>query len=257
MRLTVLGSAGTYPVRGRPGSGYLIEHRETRIWCDAGPGTLTELPVPVSELDAVFVSHRHPDHCLDVVIASHVLAYGPDPRFGVPLYGPSSALEAIVGFVDGGRIDEVFDVTPLEDGDRVTIGSLILSVAVTDHSVDTLASGWETDHRSLCYSGDTGPEGTGCGSPKTSTCSSVRRATRVSRESTNTAPPHRLRSGAIARSAEPRNSCSPTSPAPRPGPVGDGGGEDLRPPGQLGGAGCVDHAEAHAGGVIAVSTCSR
>ncbi|HLU53022.1 MAG TPA: MBL fold metallo-hydrolase [Acidimicrobiia bacterium] len=159
MRLTVLGSAGTYPVRGRPGSGYLIEHRETRIWCDAGPGTLTELPVPVSELDAVFVSHRHPDHCLDVVIASHVLAYGPDPRFGVPLYGPSSALEAIVGFVDGGRIDEVFDVTPLEDGDRVTIGSLILSVAVTDHSVDTLASRWETDHRSLCYSADTGPAG--------------------------------------------------------------------------------------------------
>lgn len=159
MRLTVLGSAGTYPVRGRPGSGYLIEHRETRIWCDAGPGTLTELPVPVSELDAVFVSHRHPDHCLDVVIASHVLAYGPDPRFGVPLYGPLSALEAIVGFVDGGRIDEVFDVTPLEDGDRVTIGSLILSVAVTDHSVDTLASRWETDHRSLCYSADTGPAG--------------------------------------------------------------------------------------------------
>ncbi|HEX7098004.1 MAG TPA: MBL fold metallo-hydrolase [Acidimicrobiia bacterium] len=159
MRLTVLGSAGTYPVKGRPASGYLIEHEGTRIWCDAGPGTFTELPIPVPEVDAVFISHRHPDHCLDVIIASHVLAYGPSPRFGVPLYGPATAIEALVGFVDGGRIDEVFDPSPLEDGDKVTIGSLSLSVASTDHSVDTLASRWETDHRSLCYSGDTGPEG--------------------------------------------------------------------------------------------------
>lgn len=159
MRLTVLGSAGTYPVRGRPASGYLIEHEGTRVWCDAGPGTMTELPVAVSEIDAVFVSHRHPDHCLDVIIASHVLAYGPSPRFGVPLYGPASALEAIVEFVDGGRIDEVFQLNPLDESDRVTIGSLTLSVAVADHSVDTLASRWETEHRSLCYSGDTGPEG--------------------------------------------------------------------------------------------------
>ena len=77
MRLTVLGSAGTYPVRGRPASGYLIEHEGTRVWCDAGPGTMTELPVAESDIDAVFVSHRHPDHRLDVIIASHVLAYGP------------------------------------------------------------------------------------------------------------------------------------------------------------------------------------
>lgn len=159
MRVTVLGSAGTYPVAGRPGSGYLIEHEATRVWCDAGPGTLVAMPVQVTELDAVFISHRHPDHCLDVIIASHVFAYGPRPRFGVPLYGPESALEAVLGFVDGGRIGEVFDPRPLEDGDEVTIGGIDLSVAVTDHSVPTLASRWESEHRSLCYSADTGPAG--------------------------------------------------------------------------------------------------
>lgn len=157
MRMTVLGSAGTYPVLSRPGSGYLIDHEGTRVWCDAGPGTMVVLPVPLTEVDAVFVSHRHPDHCLDVIIASHVLAFGPEPRFGVPLYGPESALEALIGFVDGGRIKEVFDVRPLVGGDRVEIGSLSLEVAVTDHSVPTLASRWETEHRSLCYSADTGP----------------------------------------------------------------------------------------------------
>lgn len=160
MRLTVLGSAGTYPVSGRPGSGYLIEQDGTRVWCDAGPGTLVALPVDVTSLDAIFVSHRHPDHCLDVIIAAHLFAYGPAPRFGVPLYGPESALESLIGFVDGGgRICDVYDLRPLDDGDRLEIGSLHLEVAASDHSVATLASRWQSEHRTLCYSADTGPEG--------------------------------------------------------------------------------------------------
>lgn len=159
MRLSVLGSSGTYPVPGRPGSGYLIEHEGTRVWCDAGPGTLVALPIDVTDLDAVFVSHRHPDHCLDAIVASHVLAFGPRPRFGLPLYGPESALEALMGFVDGGRIKEVYDLYPLDEGDRIEIGSLRLEVATSDHSVPTLASRWETEHRTVCYSADTGPNG--------------------------------------------------------------------------------------------------
>lgn len=159
MRLTVLGSSGTYPSPGRPASGYLIEQEGTRVWCDAGPGTMVSLPVDLELIDAVMVSHRHPDHCLDVITASHALAYCPRPRYGVPLYGPESALKCLVGFVDGGRIEEVFDVRPLVDGDRATIGALTLEVAETDHSVPTLASRWETEARSLCFSADTGPAG--------------------------------------------------------------------------------------------------
>lgn len=159
MRLTVLGASGTYPARSRPGSGFLIEHGETRVWCDAGPGTLVALPVELAVVDAILVSHRHPDHCLDAIIASHALAYGARPRFGVPLLGPESALQALRDFVDGGRMDDVFEMKALVDGDRLEIGSLGLEVAETDHSVPTLASRWETEHRSLCYSADTGPEG--------------------------------------------------------------------------------------------------
>lgn len=159
MRLTVLGSAGSYPVRGRPGSGYLIEHEGTRVWCDAGPATLLALPVDLADLDAVFISHQHPDHCLDVIIGSHVLIFGHRPRLAMPLYGPAAALGAVTGFGDGGRMQEAYDLRPLEDGDQVTVGSLSLSVATSDHSVPTLASRWETQYRSLCYSADTGPAG--------------------------------------------------------------------------------------------------
>jgi ribonuclease BN (tRNA processing enzyme) len=117
------------------------------------------LPVDLALVDAVMVSHRHPDHCLDVIVASHVLAFGPKPRFGVPLYGPESALESLVDFVDGGGVKEVFDLRPLDDGDAVAVGDISLEVAVTDHSVPTLASRWSSPSRTLCYSADTGPQG--------------------------------------------------------------------------------------------------
>lgn len=159
MRLTVLGSAGTYPVAGRPASGYLIDHDGTRVWCDAGPGTMVQLPVPLGSLDAVFVSHEHPDHCLDAIIATHALAFGSEPLSGLPLYGPQSALDAVMRFIDGGSLAEVYDFRPLDQDDAVTIGSLTLRVALTDHSVPTLASLWESEHRRLFYSSDTGPDG--------------------------------------------------------------------------------------------------
>ena len=45
MRIHVIGSSGTFPVAGRPASGYLVEQGSTRVWLDAGPGTFVNLPV--------------------------------------------------------------------------------------------------------------------------------------------------------------------------------------------------------------------
>ena len=71
MRLTVLGSSGTYPAPSNPASGYLIESGGTRVWSEAEPGTFAALArcLDWDLLDAVVVSHRHPDHCMDLVSA--------------------------------------------------------------------------------------------------------------------------------------------------------------------------------------------
>ena len=71
MRVDVMGSSGTYPVRGRPTAGFLITQGSTRVWCDAGPGTFTAMPVDSDLVDAVVVSHQHPDHCAELLIAFH------------------------------------------------------------------------------------------------------------------------------------------------------------------------------------------
>lgn len=58
MKLHVVGSSGTFPVAGRPASGYVIEQAGTRVWCDAGPGTFVGLPVDSYMIDALVISHQ-------------------------------------------------------------------------------------------------------------------------------------------------------------------------------------------------------
>ena len=157
-----MGSSGTFPVRGRPASGYLIEQDSTRVWCDAGPGTFTELPVDPDLVDAVVISHQHPDHCSDLLTAFHAWTYRPGPRVGVPLYAPQAVWDRVKSFLDkaiDSHLETTFDFRPVWTGDEVNIGALSVSFVEADHSVPTVASRWEANNRSLFFTGDTGPAG--------------------------------------------------------------------------------------------------
>ena len=162
MRVHVMGSSGTFPVRGRPASGYLIQQDATRVWCDAGPGTFTELPVDPGLVDAVVISHQHPDHSSDLLTAFHAWTYCPEPRVGVPLYAPQSVWDRVKSFLDkaiDSHLESTFDFHPVWTGDDVNIGPLSVSFVEADHSVPTVASRWEANNRTLFFTGDTGPGG--------------------------------------------------------------------------------------------------
>lgn len=69
MQLTVLGSGTAVPVADRFPAGYLIEHGDRKVMVDCGPGTLRRLAqagVTPAQLDAVFLTHYHTDHCADI-----------------------------------------------------------------------------------------------------------------------------------------------------------------------------------------------
>ena len=162
MRVHVMGSSGTYPVRGRPASGYLIQQDSTRVWCDAGPGTFTELPVDADLVDAVVISHQHPDHCSDLLTAFHAWTYRPEPRVGVPLYAPQEVWDRVKAFLDkaiDSHLEKTFDFRPVWTGDEANIGALSVSFVEADHSVPMVASRWEANNRTLFFTGDTGPAG--------------------------------------------------------------------------------------------------
>lgn len=68
MKLTVLGSCGAWPTAGEATSGYLVEHDGFRLVLDLGYATLPQLlgHVAAVDVDAVVISHGHPDHCADL-----------------------------------------------------------------------------------------------------------------------------------------------------------------------------------------------
>ncbi|WP_372345358.1 MBL fold metallo-hydrolase [Streptomyces sp. KL116D] len=164
LRLTVLGSATPYPEAGNPCSGYLVSGGGTRVWVDAGSGTLGALQkhVRLDEIDAIWVSHLHADHTADLLTAYYGLLYA-DVRLDapLPLYGPPGTADRLAGFLTNGErrspVEEAFAVRELDDGHRARVGALDLTSREVAHGMPAFALRVEHEGRSLVYSGDTAP----------------------------------------------------------------------------------------------------
>ncbi len=160
-RLTVLGCSGGYAGPGSPCSGYLLEAGGRTLWVDAGGGTLAELQRhrSLADLDAVWISHLHPDHCTDLPLAYHALAFG-DARGGrpLPVLGPTGWSRRMDAFVDRpGAMARVFEVAELSDGERVAFGDLDLVAFATFHGIETYGFRATAGGHTLSYSADSGP----------------------------------------------------------------------------------------------------
>ena len=153
LTVTVLGCSGSYPGPGAACSGYLVRGAGTTVWLDAGSGTMANLQrhVGLADVDAVVLSHEHPDHWSDLegyrVACAHAIG-----RHGVPVYAPAG-LERHVS-VDPAP---AFAWHVVGDGDAVSVGGFELRFSRTDHPPETLAVRIDGDRRSLAYSADTGP----------------------------------------------------------------------------------------------------
>lgn len=153
LTVTVLGCSGSYPGAGGACSGYLVDDGRTRVWVDAGSGTLANLQrrLALASVDAIVLSHEHPDHWSDLEGWHNVLRFVLG-RTGFPVYAPA-----------GLRSHTYDDTEPhiawhdVSGGDGVTIGTLELTFSRTDHGPETLAVRVDGDGRSMAYSADTGP----------------------------------------------------------------------------------------------------
>ncbi|MGH3578408.1 MAG: MBL fold metallo-hydrolase [Mycobacterium sp.] len=153
LSVTVLGCDGSYAGAGGACSGYLVQGAGLNLWVDAGPGTLANLQrhVTLSEVDAVVLSHEHPDHWHDLeglaVACYHALG-----RTGVPVYAPPALRSLVYHYTH-----EVFSWTEVADGDVVDLGGVVASFSRTDHGPVTLAVRFDSAGRSVGYSADSGP----------------------------------------------------------------------------------------------------
>ena len=90
MELVVLGCWAPYPRAGGACSGYLIRAGGLNILLEAGNGSLSRLMtfIDFRYLDAVIVTHLHPDHYLDLFPLRHAVEGARrDGSRSVPLLG--------------------------------------------------------------------------------------------------------------------------------------------------------------------------
>ncbi len=160
MRLNVLGAGPAYTDRqDAAGAAYLVTLDDTHVLLDLGQGAFPRIfpHVQPTRLDAVVVSHLHPDHFIDLVPLRHYLRYEFEPPRRVRVIGPRAladrldALHAEPGFTAGALDCEVHGT-----GQR-QVGSLSLEAALVAHTNESYAlrvAG--PDGPGLVYSGDCG-----------------------------------------------------------------------------------------------------
>jgi ribonuclease BN (tRNA processing enzyme) len=161
VRLTVVGCAGSAPGPASAASCYLVEHDGFRLLLDLGSGAFGALQAftDPAGVDAVFLSHLHADHCLDVAPFVVWHRYSGRARGGrVPLYGPVAAERrlALAYDEDGETLTDVFDFVPVGPG-LLEIGPFEVRLARTAHPVECYAIRLSADGSALVYTGDTGP----------------------------------------------------------------------------------------------------
>lgn len=167
MRLTILGASPWVQNPGGACSGYLVQTSETRLLLDCGSGVVGKLRQhsELADVDAIFISHLHADHCFDLVPYCHGLRYGlGDPNERRPtLYLPPDdpdRLELLAGpYSDAGPgfFADIFRLGIYSVDDPTRIGDIVVHFRRVEHYVPTYAMRIESAGRVLIYSADTGP----------------------------------------------------------------------------------------------------
>lgn len=174
MKLTVIGCSGSFPGPLSAASCYLVEAddadgRTWRLVLDLGNGAIGPLQshVRLAQVDAVLLSHLHPDHCLDLCGFYVALKYHPDgrPAARIPVHGPAATAERMARAYDLPKdpgMTEEFDFVTWTEKEAVTFGPLTVTPRRVEHPVEAYAmriEGPSASHpgqrRTLVYTGDT------------------------------------------------------------------------------------------------------
>lgn len=171
MKLTIVGCSGSFAGPDSPASSYLVQaEHEGRTWnllLDLGNGALGSLQQFIDPLaiDAVVLSHLHPDHCADLSGLHVVLRYHPvSPQsVTVPVWGPAGTALRIARAAgvtddeanDPSQLEPEFAFRELADRASFTVGPFTVTAYRVNHPVEAFGLRVEADGKVLAYTGDT------------------------------------------------------------------------------------------------------
>ena len=176
MKLTIVGCSGSFPGPQSPASCYLVttvrEGRTWRILLDLGNGSLGALQryIDLREIDAVFLSHLHPDHYMDLC-GLHVAVHWDPAGWGqdrIPVWGPSGTADRMAvayGLALDPGMHEDFDFRTWTEAEEVSFGPFTITPYPVSHPVEEAYAlrvevnepneFGEPETHVLTYSGDT------------------------------------------------------------------------------------------------------
>ncbi|MFC7550187.1 MBL fold metallo-hydrolase [Plantactinospora sp. GCM10030261] len=159
MRVIMLGGLGAFPTADEGCCGFLIEHSGQRVLIDPGYGTLAGLQarMPAAGIDAVYVSHGHPDHCADLqpLLRVRVLTDRSGPA--LPVYAPVGSLGPLLAIDEPGMLDPAYELREFEPGAELSVGGLRATTWSLPHWVPNAGVRFEADGSTVAWTGDTGP----------------------------------------------------------------------------------------------------
>ncbi len=178
MKITLLGTGSPLPDPNRAGPSTLVQAEGTNLLFDCGRGVLMRLSaamVPVTMVQALFLTHLHSDHITDLndIITTHwIMGAGPST---LTVYGPPTTKAVVQATLAALAHDVKYrmdhhgdltyepsvDVIECEPGDRFTVGACTVIVGRTDHRPVEPTVGYRIEQggKSVVIAGDTIPCG--------------------------------------------------------------------------------------------------
>ncbi|MEQ6388022.1 MBL fold metallo-hydrolase [Bacillaceae bacterium S4-13-58] len=157
MKLSTIGYWGAYPKPDEATSCYLVQDKKTNILLDCGSGALAKLQniISLEELDAVFISHIHPDHIADLYCLEFAMLI--QTQLGVR----TKPLDVYIFSEQATNLPfsfpEIFRVHEITRNDRLLVGSFTLTFSENKHEIPCCAiKVSHSNGKNLVYSADTG-----------------------------------------------------------------------------------------------------
>jgi ribonuclease Z len=143
MRITFLGTAGSWPTKERSASAIALDTERELLLFDCGEGAQRQFfqsSVSFMRVKRVFISHFHGDHFLGLpgLIQSMGLNNRTEP---LEIYGPADSKEMVDRVLSLGYFTLRFplSVHPLNPGQSIPLNGYTIRTALADHPVPALA----------------------------------------------------------------------------------------------------------------------
>ena len=155
LKLTVIGYWGGYPKQNEASSGYLLEHESFQLLIDCGSGVLSKLQniIQPEDLDAVILSHYHPDHIADIGVLQHarlIQGFLGKKTPTLPLYGHELDSYEFSKLT----YKEITKGIAYNPSEVLTAGPFQVTFLRTDHPAPCYAMRIEAAGKAIVYTGD-------------------------------------------------------------------------------------------------------